>query len=386
MDTSGVTFNPPNLAWRSTPLDGQVYGEPLEATGRVFVATENDTIYALAADTGAVLWSDHLGTPVPSGDLPCGDITPRSASPARRSSTSARGEIFAVADVLSNGAPSHVLVGLNIYTGATLLAQAVDPPGQDPARHPPAHRAEPQRRQRRLRLRRQRRGLLDLQRLGGLGARGRWDARLLPGGADRPRRGRLDGRGGTRGGRQRQHLGGHRERVLVDALRLQRLGPRAVTGPGPHAVLRAGIVAVRQRARPGPRVDGARPALERDRPAGRQVLHRLPPQPGIAGRVGSRACRRSGRAAATPTAGTPSRGPWSTCPATAGSRRSRRARSASAVAARSSGAAWPPDHRRWAGVVHRRGHPLRARPGQRAEGPAGLDRRPGQPLPDAVGR
>ncbi len=133
VDTSGVTFNPPNLAWKSTPLDGQVYGEPLEATGRVFVATENDTIYALAANTGAVLWSDHLGTPVPSGDLPCGDIAPTVGITGTPVVDVGRGEIFAVADVLSNGAPAHVLVGLNIYTGASLMAQAVDPPGQDPA-------------------------------------------------------------------------------------------------------------------------------------------------------------------------------------------------------------------------------------------------------------
>ena len=44
-DTSGVTFNPPSPAWTSSHLDGETYGEPLEATGRVFVATENDTIY-----------------------------------------------------------------------------------------------------------------------------------------------------------------------------------------------------------------------------------------------------------------------------------------------------------------------------------------------------
>ena len=62
-DTSGVTFDPPNPAWTSPVLDGQVYGEPLEATGRVFVATENDTVYALAANTGAVLWSTHVGHP-----------------------------------------------------------------------------------------------------------------------------------------------------------------------------------------------------------------------------------------------------------------------------------------------------------------------------------
>ena len=52
VDTSGVTFSPANPAWTSPALDGQVYGEPLEATGRVYVATENDTIYALRGGHG----------------------------------------------------------------------------------------------------------------------------------------------------------------------------------------------------------------------------------------------------------------------------------------------------------------------------------------------
>ncbi len=134
VDPSGVTFSPPNLAWHSPVLDGQVYGEPLEATGRVFVATENDTIYALAADSGAILWSAHIGTPVPSGDLPCGDIGPTVGITGTPVVDVARGEIFAVADVLSGGAPAHVLVGLSLYTGTVLLGQvAVDPPGQPTA-------------------------------------------------------------------------------------------------------------------------------------------------------------------------------------------------------------------------------------------------------------
>ena len=132
-DTSGVTFNPPRPAWASPHLDGQVYGEPLEATGRVFVATENDTVYALAADSGAILWSTHLGTPVPSGDLPCGDISPTVGITGTPVVDVGRGEIFAVADELVGGVPEHVLVGLNLYTGTSLLAQPVDPPGQDPA-------------------------------------------------------------------------------------------------------------------------------------------------------------------------------------------------------------------------------------------------------------
>jgi hypothetical protein len=134
-DGSGVTFSPPNHAWTSPVLDGQVYGEPLEATGRVYVATENDTIYALAANTGAVLWFKHVGTPVPSSLLPCGDISPTVGITGTPVLDVGRGAIYAVADEDVGGAPQHFLVGLNLYNGNSLLPpERVDPPGgQDPA-------------------------------------------------------------------------------------------------------------------------------------------------------------------------------------------------------------------------------------------------------------
>jgi hypothetical protein len=48
-----------------------------------------------------------------------------------------RGEIFAVADTLAGGVPAHVLVGLNMYSGASLMSTPADPPGgvggQNPA-------------------------------------------------------------------------------------------------------------------------------------------------------------------------------------------------------------------------------------------------------------
>ncbi|MBV8463934.1 MAG: PQQ-binding-like beta-propeller repeat protein, partial [Acidimicrobiales bacterium] len=75
VDASGNSFSPATSAW-NTPVDGQIYGQALVSTNRVFVATENDTVYALAGDTGAVLWSTHVGTPVDAGNLPCGDISP----------------------------------------------------------------------------------------------------------------------------------------------------------------------------------------------------------------------------------------------------------------------------------------------------------------------
>ncbi len=135
VDSSGVTFSPANAAWTSPVLDGQVYGEPLEATGRVYVATENDTIYALAANTGAILWSTSVGTPVPSGDLPCGDISPTVGITGTPVIDTAHGpgEIFAVADELTGSGPAHFLVGLDMYTGSVFLNEVVDPPGQDPA-------------------------------------------------------------------------------------------------------------------------------------------------------------------------------------------------------------------------------------------------------------
>ncbi len=120
-------------AWTSPTLDGQLYGEPLVFSGRIYVATENDTVYALSSRTGAVIWSAHLATPVPSGRLPCGDITPTVGITGTPVIDQSRGEIFVVADELIHGNPSHVLVGLNATSGKIELTQHVDPSGADPA-------------------------------------------------------------------------------------------------------------------------------------------------------------------------------------------------------------------------------------------------------------
>jgi polyvinyl alcohol dehydrogenase (cytochrome) len=120
-------------AWTSPTLDGEIYGEPLAFDGRVYVATENDTVYALSASTGAVAWSAHLGTPVPSGDLPCGDISPTAGITGTPVIDPSRGEIFVVADELVNGTPAHIFTGLSTASGKTELTQDVDPAGAKPA-------------------------------------------------------------------------------------------------------------------------------------------------------------------------------------------------------------------------------------------------------------
>jgi outer membrane protein assembly factor BamB len=129
VDTSGALPSTATPAWTSAPLDGQVYGEPLVAGNLVYVTTENDTVDALAASTGALVWSAHLGTPVPSSALPCGDIGPTVGITSTPVIDEARGEIFVVADEMINGVPSHELVGLSLSTGVVMLNQNVDPPG-----------------------------------------------------------------------------------------------------------------------------------------------------------------------------------------------------------------------------------------------------------------
>ena len=119
--------------WNSPAVDGQIYGEPLVYAGRVYVATENNTVYALSAATGAVAWSAHLGQPVPTGSLPCGDISPTVGITGTPVIDQARAEIFVVADELVGGKPAHRLVGLATASGRIEMTQDVDPPGADAA-------------------------------------------------------------------------------------------------------------------------------------------------------------------------------------------------------------------------------------------------------------
>jgi len=115
--------------WRSPTLDGQLYGEPLVSGGQVYVATENDTVYALSSLTGAVIWSNHLASPVPSASLPCGDIQPSVGITGTPVIDPSRGEIFVVADELVAGRPQHTLVGLSTSSGKLEMSEDVDPAG-----------------------------------------------------------------------------------------------------------------------------------------------------------------------------------------------------------------------------------------------------------------
>ena len=130
---SGVAVGPPlgdvGHAWTSPTLDGDVYAEPL-VVGRLLVAaTENDTVYALDARTGRVVWHAHVGEPVQSSTLPCGNIAPVSGITATPVIDARAGLIYTAAFL---SPARHELFALRLGTGAVAWRRPIDPPGMDP--------------------------------------------------------------------------------------------------------------------------------------------------------------------------------------------------------------------------------------------------------------
>ena len=130
-----TSVNTSTPAWMSPPLNGTIYAAPLVYGANVYVATEGDNIYALNASTGAVVWSVNVGTPVPSSQLPCGNISPSVGITGTPVVDPARNELFVVADLLKNGAPAHFLIGVNTTNGAIQLDVPVNPPGTNQANY-----------------------------------------------------------------------------------------------------------------------------------------------------------------------------------------------------------------------------------------------------------
>jgi polyvinyl alcohol dehydrogenase (cytochrome) len=122
----------PSQSWQTPALDGEVYGQPLVYGSDVYVATENDSVYALDASTGAVMWSTHLATPEASSMAPCGDISPSigiTSTPVIDPATNRIYAVGAVSDGVHASSVQHELFALDLSSGQQLAGfpVAVDP-------------------------------------------------------------------------------------------------------------------------------------------------------------------------------------------------------------------------------------------------------------------
>ena len=105
---------PLSIAWNA-PLDGAVYGQPLVVGGPDLRGhRERHRLRAEPATNGAVIWSAHVGTPVPLSDLPCGNIDPLGIT-STMVYDPATNRVFAVAETTGG---EHTLFGFTATAGS----------------------------------------------------------------------------------------------------------------------------------------------------------------------------------------------------------------------------------------------------------------------------
>jgi PQQ enzyme repeat len=113
---------------------GDVYASPLfleaglDGKDVLYVATEENNVYAIDAATGTVLWHTPLGPGVPAGQFGCGNIDPLGVTSTPVLDI-ARRELVLVGtlDVPSTSTtPHHTIFGLSIDTGSVLWSIDID--------------------------------------------------------------------------------------------------------------------------------------------------------------------------------------------------------------------------------------------------------------------
>jgi hypothetical protein len=124
---SSATIGPsvvPSFVQRfSDTVSGDVYAQPLVLGSTVYVATENDQVYAFNAGTGVQIWHTSLGSPFVIGKVSslakCTDLTPNIGITGTPVYDPATNELYMFANIVSSSnTPHYYLVGLNATTGA----------------------------------------------------------------------------------------------------------------------------------------------------------------------------------------------------------------------------------------------------------------------------
>ena len=118
---SGDTFG---QLW-SSPVDGQVYAQPLlssagtqaSPTGMLIVATETNNVYGLDPVNGAQEWHEHLGTPFNPGTIQCPDIQPSIGTTATPVIDPVTNTVYMTHKAVANGQVGWYMDALDAATG-----------------------------------------------------------------------------------------------------------------------------------------------------------------------------------------------------------------------------------------------------------------------------
>ena len=116
------------IAW-TRPLGAAVYGQPLVIGDTVIAATSSDDVVALNRGTGAVRWKRRVGTPLPLGQQPCGNIQPLGITSTPVYDPASK-HVYVVAQ---NGRTGHLLAALRVSDGRVVFTRAVPSPDRNPA-------------------------------------------------------------------------------------------------------------------------------------------------------------------------------------------------------------------------------------------------------------
>jgi outer membrane protein assembly factor BamB len=108
---------------------GNVYSQPLVYNGRVYVATEENYVYAFDGTTGNVVWTTQVGATAPASVVPlgCSNSNPNIGITSTPVIDTERNRIYVVAQ--KNNPLRYEFMGLDLATGAVVpsLTQVLDP-------------------------------------------------------------------------------------------------------------------------------------------------------------------------------------------------------------------------------------------------------------------
>src|SRR5437762_1071917 len=124
-------FGPLTSRWTSVALGNRIYAEPLLVGNLLIVADLSNTITALNAGTGGIVWQTTVATPVTPSPLtfPCGNVSPLGILGTPVVDPVA-GIVYAVA---MEQPANYFLVGLDLQSGIARFPQvAIAPTGFNP--------------------------------------------------------------------------------------------------------------------------------------------------------------------------------------------------------------------------------------------------------------